>query len=601
MRLPPFLQYADWVLDDLGAPLDEARWALEDALFQVAAFGMVAALVVEQVQDRQPGAASTDLLLVQVIQRWADEALAGIGHAGAFELATEFSTEQAEALAIWRQVHVGRVLAFTDTERASDRRLAITRLAPAIAAQHSGHPEMLSALLEVVDELNALHLLRGELMGMPSDAAQGHYSRPLTDALLAVGFVGPHLPSVEEALGASITSEAILPLARQAAQRSTVLVERARGVGLVSFAEHANTLPVAFQEIETLFTFSRSLRGLKPAAPTPRHESRPIGASPRMRQASSMAEGFLLEDAELREAWEVHRWGLLGVGVLTGRTFPVGFVLEHAAAGGAPVADQIHAAINRYVANKFQYFDEPNPLPPEIDTLGMILRLAAAAQAGSDVLVQLEPMRALVVASTAASGSLPVYIRDALSPLRWSAPNVDDPLLDESCVACEAGYLEGLLLHAAEIDAHAEFVAGHVLRTVAATGVGAALYYPPLPATWIVARLVANLDRRIDAFHRLRGPLNAARDTLVTMLDRERRRSRITAQDAALLSLTTRRLQSGDPEDIWLDVLLRDQRPDGGWAAEPLYWIPTLGVLGGVYSSRLATSALCFQAIREWE
>ncbi len=156
-------------------------------------------------------------------------------------------------------------------------------------------------------------------------------------------------------------------------------------------------------------------------------------------------------------------------------------------------------------------------------------------------------------------------------------------------------------MHASEIEAHAESVAGHVLRTVASTGVGAALYYPPLPATWILARLIAHLDRRIAEGHRLRNPLNAARVALLGVLDRERRRSRITAQEAALLALTTRRLHSGDPEDAWLDVLLRDQRPDGGWTAEPLYWIPALGVPGGVYSSRLATSALCFQAIREWE
>jgi hypothetical protein len=141
-RLPPFLWYADWALDDLGAPLDEVRVALEDGLFQVAAFGMVAALVVEQVQDRQPGAASTDLLLVQVIQRWADEALARIGHAGAFALATEFSTEQAEALAIWRQAHVGRVLAFTDTDGSrlpKSMRLLSTRRAARLLGQEVAH------------------------------------------------------------------------------------------------------------------------------------------------------------------------------------------------------------------------------------------------------------------------------------------------------------------------------------------------------------------------------------------------------------------------------------------------------------------------------
>ncbi len=438
-RLPPFLWYADWVLADLDVPFDEARVAMEDALYQVAAFGMLAALVVEQVQDQQPGASSTSLLLAQVIQRWADEALATIGQAGAFELATEFATEQAEASAVWRQAHVGRVLAFTDAEGASDRRLAITRLAPALAALRSGHPGVVSTVLEVVDELNALHLLRGELMGMPSDAAQERYSRPLTEALLAVGFVGLHLPGTEEAVGASITSEAIPPLAREGVRRSTVLVERARDAGLASFAEHANTLTAAFQEIETLFTFSRSLRALQPAPPTPRNAPHRLSASPRLRQASSMAEGFLLEDPELCEAWEVHRWGLLGVEVLTARTFSVGFVLEHAAAGGAPVADRIHAVINRYVANQFQYFDEPNPLPPEIDTLGMMLRVAAAGHVGPDLLAQLDPMLAFVMACTAPDGGLPVYIRDSLSPLRWNAPNLDDTLPDERCVVCEAG------------------------------------------------------------------------------------------------------------------------------------------------------------------
>jgi len=47
----------------------------------------------------------------------------------------------------------------------------------------------------------------------------------------------------------------------------------------------------------------------------------------------------------------------------------------------------------------------------------------------------------------------------------------------------------------------------------------------------------------------------------------------------------------------WIEVLARSQRHDGGWDAEPLFWVNGAGGAPEWFRSRTVTTGFCYEAL----
>jgi hypothetical protein len=315
-------------------------------------------------------------------------------------------------------------------------------------------------------------------------------------------------------------------------------------------------------------------------------------------KAVAMAEAYLLADPHFRDAWEVHRWGLLGKPELTGRLFAPGLVHEDLAATGKDISTWVDTAFESYRNNEHRYFDEAAPLPPDIDTLGLMLRLHRHS---TNPAVHAEILAApLSWAEQAAGddGNIPVWL---LGGARGPG-GVDAPLTGARCVACTTNFIRGISSFDSErFRGLIERVARYIVQRVDQVGAAASLYYPSLYFCW---QLIA-LESALRRMPHLGVELDRLTKAIATMLRKEQRRCRTTPQDAALLTAISLDSRSRsleleldpdlDPE--WIGAIVRAQRSDGAWDGEPLYSLPAPAGRSAWFSSKLATTSLCRRAL----
>jgi hypothetical protein len=81
---------------------------------------------------------------------------------------------------------------------------------------------------------------------------------------------------------------------------------------------------------------------------------------------------------------------------------------------------------------------------------------------------------------------------------------------------------------------------------------------------------------------------------------RAARRRRLTPQDAAFLLLLVHDVPELAPlrRGGWLDILLRNQQPNGSWHAEPCFYTPTRNLSIIWWESRGATTAFAYEALQ---
>jgi hypothetical protein len=72
----------------------------------------------------------------------------------------------------------------------------------------------------------------------------------------------------------------------------------------------------------------------------------------------------------------------------------------------------------------------------------------------------------------------------------------------------------------------------------------------------------------------------------------------LTPQEAAWLVLCRSTPAGwGDIEQDWLRAIVSNQSHGGGWAAEPIYLVPTWNNQTAWHRSRLMTTAVCYRAL----
>src|SRR5262249_9143789 len=160
----------------------------------------------------------------------------------------------------------------------------------------------------------------------------------------------------ERLLGAALLSSA-LPRALEALRDEIAgAAARALGLGLRRFAAQLREEDAAVAAITAGFGLGAAFAAFAAPAPAAKAERAPAAAALRhprpadLDGAIARARAYLAVDPELREAWEVHRWGLFGAPVLTARKFPSAMVLEQLGAAGVPLDGRADALIARYAA-----------------------------------------------------------------------------------------------------------------------------------------------------------------------------------------------------------------------------------------------------------
>jgi hypothetical protein len=111
------------------------------------------------------------------------------------------------------------------------------------------------------------------------------------------------------------------------------------------------------------------------------------------------------------------------------------------------------------------------------------------------------------------------------------------------------------------------------------------------------SRLTARVVERTS----LADVADATLAVLRSELERQRSYPPRTAQEAALITIAC--LDAGSPElldERWRETILKQQRFDGTWTAEPIFAAPNRGHAVTWYSSIAMTTALAYDALERW-
>jgi hypothetical protein len=316
-------------------------------------------------------------------------------------------------------------------------------------------------------------------------------------------------------------------------------------------------------------------------------------------------------------AWDVHRFHPMGADrVLVARTFiETLIVLALAEVGREDPAAEIAALFERIPEGDFRYFPDWSGLPPDCDSLGLLLQLATwlprglpgglprglpSSQRGlpSSQRGRVEGWIAVLEASLGSDSSVPTWL--VHGPNGRMTPR-DGPFLGDDCTGATLAFLLGALRY--DGDRFAPLFRRNLQLILARGCEAGSLHYTREFALHLLLRL----------FHALRSHPSPQFPALVDELGLER--LAVERSDALLAS---QRIDGGwgTPQTTALALeglihwcpdspgiaraityLVHTQGPDGAWPAEPLYITP--GKFGKMvpFSAKPLTTALCVRAL----
>ncbi|MDI3288383.1 hypothetical protein [Polyangium sp. 15x6] len=314
-------------------------------------------------------------------------------------------------------------------------------------------------------------------------------------------------------------------------------------------------------------------------------------------RAITLARDALAADPELRESWEIQRWGGPFDATYVARLFPVGLCLLALSGAGEDITPRVEALVARRGVDGFRYFEGFAGIPPDADDLGLALQLVARSVDGAARTQALAWPIEVLVRNTAEDGAIAVWLERHLhEPMPEGAPK----WLGSRCVAVAANALIGLA------EAHAPLPEGYFDRTLAwiarvweAEGAKAVHFYPAPFARYLLARL-ANVAEETPGESAPRAHLRA----LVTDIERRILASRradggfggVMATACQLGALACGRAEPFDP---WPAVtfLASRQDYDGLFPREPFYRTPGKDFALAAHGARSITAALCLDAL----
>lgn len=311
----------------------------------------------------------------------------------------------------------------------------------------------------------------------------------------------------------------------------------------------------------------------------------------------AMAVEALVDDPELRESWDVQRWGGFFETPCKARLFPMGLCALALSAASVDIRQRVRDVLAFRRVDGFAYFEDFPKIPPDADDLGLALQLAASLPPDPKLAQSLEWPVELFVRNVGADGSIPVWLeRDLREAISGDAPR----WLGSRCLAAAANAVVGLV--EANIRLAPQFldrVVGWLFSTWQAEGMRAVFFYG-LPYTrFILLRLAEIVAPKLE-IDSVKNVTTLVRDDLRAAIMAARRDDGsiggILASACHLAGMTCGRDQRFDPWPT-LSYLMTRQRPDGFWPSEPLYL--TLGKDNTVaaHEARSLTTALCLYAL----
>lgn len=462
------------------------------------------------------------------------------------------------------------------------------------AASHAGRQNAAPRLVFMVDSLARVTQIHADLATLHTDLERGRITYPINVIARVAGIPLRRPLPVMEFLGAMVVTGALGMILDHASERLDACRGAAADVRLPTVASYLADVDRMLQDIRSsLPRVSRDLSASGQRARTVPLFQRHEAALPK---ALDMAERYLLADPTFAESWETHREGLFGVPEVASR-FPAGLILEILCANGRAISSHIDDFVSAAARDDFRYYTHPD-CDMDSDTLGVVLRLLPHARAADgDLLPTVQRALRCVESIVARTGRVPVWVtgcehRPAALPLLR---------LGEGCATVEAHFLLGLIGFAFEQHgATIARAASHLLDRVTTVGLGANVNYPPLYALGTLLRLTASLSAR-SVPPDLQPRLVNGRATLIDKLERSSAMAELSPQDAALLIGAC--YHASEPNLLrprWVDIVLKAQRSDGRWSAEPFVPSPTRGRSVTWYASTTMTTALCYDALARW-
>jgi hypothetical protein len=582
----PWLDLAHWLLDDLGVSDTSARRQFERRLFAAVFFDLAARFLRESSADPHSAFDHTAQPLAQVLAQWAARAWRALlpGYGALRETCAD------EYAATWR-ARVTSAWPPRESPPATGL-LAPAKLIGAAVAVFTQKTDELGEWLTWFETVHPAAQLCADLYGLRRDLQLRRATHPIARAAQAAGWVEQ---TPDQLLGTLIFKDLVAPLVEEATTPLAACGVSAQARGWPTLAQWVSTVT---QETRSLAA-ALSLRPA-PTSPTP---PRPLlAAGPEgLPTALMLAERYLTADRTLRDAWEFQRWGLFGEAEVISRTFPTGLVFELLARHRLAAPRDLEAWLTACVAEDFRYFDHA-ATPPDADTIGLALRLLPAIADPTPFYAGLtEPVRWMQF-NQRPDGLIPCWL--ARAPGRAPAAEVGGVWWEAECGAVEAHILLGLLAH--DALAPSAMIEGMLARAIpgwltrmAASGVGRVAYYAVAYGLWRSLELLAQL--RPHAEFSAAAPLRQrVENDLTAYLQRALRVARPSPQTAAWLALAAHHTPLTPPAE-WRTLILKAQRSDGCWPAEPLYITPMYGRKTSWYASQMMTTAYIYHALKLWD
>lgn len=434
-------------------------------------------------------------------------------------------------------------------------------------------PAEMPALIEGLQAFHSAYQLRDEVLNLRRDLANGVDSSVIQTVRQTLGLPPEHKVLPEKILGALVLTQAAEKLHQQTL--SHLALSRAHAQAFPSFLNFLAGFELHLNDVFTTL----SLKG------QPRQPVRFAPASQPTAHALPMAEQFLLADIRFKESWEIQRRGLLGQPEVISKTFGVGLVLEWAAPHLPALRPQVSAWFETYAHNGFRYYPHP-AVAPDADDLGLALRLHALSPEPEQHRALLAMPLRWMRANVGPNGQLPCWFTRGVEDLDTTENTV---LWGNNCLTVEANLLRGLLSFGRAEFADVLEPAMHTwLARWNTIGLGGNLFYGPLYAMWAATELLLAYNHPAAVAQPLA--------TLAARFQIEAAHIRTPQAAALALCLSTRHPQL-TPQPIWREMILKNQRYDGAWLAEPLFVAPTRGETAAWYASQTVTTALCYHAI----
>lgn len=459
------------------------------------------------------------------------------------------------------------------------------RLLASAAQAGAGVPSGEPGVGRMIDLMAGGFEVRHQLTTLHDDLLRGRLTFPVVTIARAAGIPLRPWPRPEGVLGAMVLTGSVRTILQASRDRLDEARSIADASGLKTFAAF---LGDAADDVANRM-------GSVPTPTAAKEVARPAPlihlTEPTVPKALAMARGYLLSNLPLRESWETHREGMFGADEVASR-YPAGLIFEILAAHGQPVTSAIEAFLEFTAANGFRYYEHPLS-GMDTDTIGVYLRLARHSASADEHVRAVDGVLACLGRHVERYATVPVWLRDCAEAPR--APIID---LGEDCGTVAAHLLLGLCaVDDRRHDAILETGARSLLSRIVDVGLGVNVNYPPAFALAAFSRLAACAARRAG----LAAEAAAAASVIRSELKRQRGFPARTAQDAALVTMAC--LDAGRPELLdrrWRDAILRQQRFDGSWSAEPFFAAPNRGHAVTWYASITMTTALAYDALERW-